>query len=452
MKLLRILLTGVLLAELLAIGVLVLYPSKPIVPPLPSMDGYNTYTVSKLRALRSNCDLLSQEDWMDLSDAYIAHGFYPEAEAAARVACELAPEDSQLCFRWAFCLSAMGLMEEAISRYQQAIELGHTSPQDVWYLMGRDYLRLEQVEHGRRALEKAEPLVAASFELAKLDVRSGHAATSIKRLERIQADYANASTPFWLRADAESQLGDKAAARDYRLISQLNRGKFPTPLDAFRDRYLAKLNKFALAKFVEEQRPKVEHGQARNVKQAIEGLGLEGFEPQLADLLANVEFAMGNSRLQQQQLERIIALDGASTYRCLRLARAYAVDGKAEEAIELLKTGLRLDGRDSVQESRELLIELYEQLGDLPRARFHVSRLFAWEGNEAMQTADMSTAREKLASSVAIDPSQAETWYLLSLVEGLLGNRDGQRQAIASCLQANPNHGRALSWLGENSK
>lgn len=133
------------------------------------------------------------------------------------------------------------------------------------------------------------------------------------------------------------------------------------------------------------------------------------------------------------------------------MCRCSVSSGKPEVAIELLKMGLRLDGRDGVRESRELLIELYEQIGDLPRARFHVSRLFAWDGNEAMQTAEMSTAREKLASSVAIDPKQAETWYLLSVVEGVLGNRNGQRQAIASCLQANPNHGRALGWLAEYS-
>lgn len=75
-------------------------------------------------------------------------------------------------------------------------------------------------------------------------------------------------------------MGDQAAARDYRLISQLNRGKFPTPLDAFRDRYLAQLKKYSRAKFVEDQRPRVERGQARNVMQAVDGIGLDGFDPQ----------------------------------------------------------------------------------------------------------------------------------------------------------------------------
>jgi tetratricopeptide (TPR) repeat protein len=299
-------------------------------------------------------------------------------------------------------------------------------------------------------LQQAEPLAAASYELAKLDYRAGQFQAALTRLQQIEQAYPNAHMCHWLRCQVETALGNSQVSDDYRLLYALNRAPLPSPLDNFRDRYLIQLKRCALSNFVETQRSQIESGGVRQVQARLEELDKQGYEPQLEDLMANVELALGNQAQQIERLERIIEWDGASTYRCWRLATAYVQVGRDPEAIELLKMGLRLDGRDFVRESREALIELYEKAGDLGRARFHVSRLFGWEGSEALRETRMELAREKLSAAVQMDPSYADAWYDLGIVHGLFGQPDHQRHAFMQCLVANPQHGRAADWLEQH--
>lgn len=445
----RGILAVLLMIELAIIGSMALRPLPPE-PPWPDTSGYNPYTVKRLRETWEGSDRTSPDAWLELSDTFLAHGFYPEAEACARRGVELKPEDSGLRVRWGFCLSAMGQVELALAQYELAHAIGYPQPQELSYLIGREHLRGERTAAARQAFEQAEPLAAASYELAKLDLRAGDPSAAIKRLQRITEEYPNAFMIHWLRSQAEDQLGNRQAAEDYQLISLLNRQLLPSPVDGFRERYLAQLKRHALSEFVEQQRALVEAGQARQVEGLIEPMRSVHFEPQLEDLQANVDAALGNQPQRIARLEKIIELDGASTYRCWRLAVAYADAGRYREAIDLLKTGLRLDGRDMVRESRETLIELYERTDDLGRARFHVSRLFAWEGEQALGDAKMGLALEKLTAAVQIDPSFADAWYELAIVEGLLGHREQQLKAYEQCVTADPLHGRAQAWLAQH--
>ncbi len=446
--------TNLRLALLILLGVEIIigaggwmlrYPA--LVPPMPNMDGYNAYTAQQLRQLHASCDPTLADNWMNLSDAYIAHGFYPEAEACARMAVQIAPQDADFRFRWAFVLSAMGRLEESVPQFRASLELGHPEPEAVHYLVGREYLRAENTEQAAVELQSSEPLPAAMYELAKLDLRSGKPAEAIVRLKQIEAELPNVYAPHLLRAQAEEQLGHADVAADYRLLSQLNKERLPTPLDEFRIRYLKQIGRYSLSELVQEKLTQVEGNQARQVAAELELMSTGGFEPQLEDLRATVDYALGDRSGQQRRLRKIIDQDGASTYRCWRLAMAYAEDEQYDQAIEWLKTGLRLDSRDSVRESREQLIELYEKTGDLGRARFHVGRLFYWEGLEALSAADLALARQKLATATEIDPSYDAGWYYLGIVVGLWGAPQGQAEAFEKCLAANPYHGRARAWL-----
>ena len=68
-------------------------------------------------------------------------------------------------------------------------------------------------------------------------------------------------------------------------------------------------------------------------------------------------------------------------------------------------------------------------------------------GKEAWLNNDLPTAREHFEKAIALFDRHAHTWFYLAETRRLLGDAAGAEVAYRRCLQANPDHGRALRAL-----
>src|SRR5262249_35642463 len=120
-------------------------------PPVGELSYLDPLAAEQVRDLIQNCR--SPDDWARLGEAYLAFGYFPEAEACNRVAAEGGPgwhwqraaggARAEHAYDWAFALERLGRLEEANRGYELALRLGHSRPGDCWYFIGRNWLRQE---------------------------------------------------------------------------------------------------------------------------------------------------------------------------------------------------------------------------------------------------------------------------------------------------------------------
>ncbi len=421
-------------------------------PSLVDLAGFNPFTQNSLTAARQQTDLQSAESCASLSDVYLAYGFYPQSEWLMRQACRMEASNFELALRYGFVLSAMGRFSDARDAFLRSISLTQDQAREEagWYFVARDWLRLEDVEQARQALERCGGLPAAELQLAKLDLRQGQAQRAKQRMLDLASDQGDAIEVHLLRAKVEDALGHHREAAAFRDLAELSTSTLDTPFTHMRRRFLQIVQDHSLGSFVQIQQAQLKAGNATAVVQRTQSLIGAHWNPQVEDLLATADFAAEHPQRQQTRLRQIISADGGSTYRCWRLGVAYRADGKHEQALAALRAGLRLDGRQRMAECRDQLIQLLEEQGDLGRARFHASRHAFLLGQRALTSGRVDEARDAFQQVVQMDESYALSWFYLGRCQRLLGQSADARTALRRCMDLEPDLGRAhdeLLWL-----
>jgi len=417
-------------------------------PPVPDLTGYNPYTSQQLVALAKQVNPDAAEDWANLGDAYLAHGFFPESESCLRRAVELTSDDASLKYRWALTLSSMGRLDDAKQRLHDALDGGHARPADCWYLIGRDCLRQERVEEARAAFQQAGELPAARFELAKLDVRSGRAEAARPILEQVEAELPNAHRPHLLRAQAESMLGNDAMAASYRDLSEVCSGQLPTPTHEFRTHILATFDRYSVAKLVgsaAELRGNRRGDQAETLLR--EAMGAY-WDQDVEDLRATLALDRGDLTSHLQQLEAIVERDGPDSYRLWRLGVALSTANQLDAAAEAFRAAATLDTDAQAIDSLEQLSIIYGRLGDRAQANRYAARLRYAMGMQLFRQTKLVEARAALRESVRIDDEYPHAWFYLGEIGRYMSDLPAARDAYDRCLELNPDHGRALDARG----
>jgi tetratricopeptide (TPR) repeat protein len=191
------------LAGEVVIGAVLVYRewSRPAAP-IGEPSYVDPLTARQLRQLARKCR--TPDDWRGLGLAYMAYGYFSEAEASCRQAAALAPTRPDLIYDWAFALERLGRHTEAIAEYQRAIELAHAKPDDCWYYVGRNWLRLEKADEAREAFAKAAKQPSARYEIARLLVRTGQWQDAVQLLDELSAAHPKAVQPYLLRYRIET--------------------------------------------------------------------------------------------------------------------------------------------------------------------------------------------------------------------------------------------------------
>jgi tetratricopeptide (TPR) repeat protein len=434
-------------AELLA-GAVVVFGPRPqpgLTPPVPDLSREDQVLAAQVHDRAAKCQ--TPKDWNDLGELYLAHGFFPEAEACCRVAAEMDPNQPDPTYDWAFALERIGRLEESNAAYTKAIELGHADPAGCWYFVGRNHLRREDVNAARAAFEKAGDHPSARYEIARLLVREGKPAEAVPILDRLAAKYPNAVQPPLLRHRIEVLAGSPQAAA-YADRSFRAPGRLPTPFDR-------EFNRVEAIYFA-SGRP----GQLRNAQSllgrgdwqaagaALRELLQEEWDPYVADSMAEAEFHLGRPAEAARLVREVVDRAGPSAYFLIRLGDEAAEAGRQPEAVEAWTRATRLGSPIEVKNTQNRLAMYYDGAKNEAAAKFHHGRAFLGAGEELFRAGQYRDALPAFKLAAEHDPRLALGWFYAGETHRVLGEAEPARAAYRKCLEIDPDFGRAVTGLG----
>lgn len=432
-------------AEVLVGGFLVVHHVTRTRPPLPDAALVDQALAADLQERAAHCT--SAEEWRQLADAYMASGFFPEAEACYRHAAKLEPENADFLYHWAFCLSRLGWATASNEQFEQALQQGYKDAPRCWFFMGRNYLREEKPAKAKEAFLKGKELPVARYELARLAFRAENISEALQQLDAILGPFSHTYEPNYLRYLIEVQLGHKKKASHYRDQLALASDRLPTPFGEEWQR-LHELRKHMgmqgrLAAFTKAK----EKGQKREAEDILRRILRIQWQPAAQDHLADIELAKGNSDEAIQIVEEIIAREGPSTYRLERLGQILSDTNHPDKAARVWEKAANLRSQDNLLEIYRRLYEYYLHEKNSEKSKYFGAQFNHVYGVHFFYDRNWPMAEERLKVAVKLEPRFAHTWYYLGETYRLSGKSEKARNAYQQCLVIDPEHGRAHASL-----
>ncbi|MBN9523225.1 tetratricopeptide repeat protein [bacterium] len=430
------LLAAVIAVELIGGAVILVPRAGRVAPPAVDLADTDPATAADLRAI-------APSDFAKLGGAYLAAGFYPEAEACYRHAAEREPA-AEAIFKHGFALERLGRVEEANGRYREAIDTRHRRAADLWYYIGRNHLRLEQPNEAATAFARAGSLPAARFEEALAAARAGKDRDADAAAERLAADLPEVYPPAALRHRLAVLRGDSRAAA-VRADEFARRPRpLPTPWDAEVEWVFgtaAGLGQERLfrdaGRLAQEQRFDAAEARLREALAA-------GWAPEVADRLAEVAFVLGRREEAERVLTDAVARGGPSAMLLWRLGQAHAALGRPGDALAAWERASRLAAGPVAEGVYRDLADGYAKAGDGEKAKRAAARADLAAGLAELTAGRPAEAAGVLARATEADPQLAHAWYALGESHRRAGRPADARAAYDRCLGIDPDHGRAL--------
>ncbi|MGE0529145.1 MAG: tetratricopeptide repeat protein [Bdellovibrionales bacterium] len=414
-------------------------------PPLPPVEVADPVQYSDFEKLAEHCH--SAENWAELAELYQASGFQPESEACYREAVELAPRNAEYLYQWAFCLSRLGRTEEAIQHYKDSLSAGHPKPDWCWFFIGRNYLHEEKPELAREAFRKARELVAARFELARLELKTGNPAEANNLLQPVLGKYPDSLHPLYLGYRIEKELGNDQAAAKFADRAERARQRLPNPFDRDWERINQASWKIGLQKGWKAVKDLVDQGNTEEAEKGILELQKIRWEIHGEDLLAEFALQRGQATKALDHLQKIIDRDGPTLNALYRLGDTYEVTGQYDKARDTWEWATRIYSGPETKDLYFKLAMYHEKRGHKDVSQTMLAKGYQLLGEEAFWIGDLDRAQVMIKKALEYPPKLPSSYYYLGEICRLQGNQKGARDAYRQCLRLNPNHGRALDHL-----
>jgi tetratricopeptide (TPR) repeat protein len=414
-------------------------------PPVPDLSAVDAKTADYIRERVAACR--TADDWGDLGVVYSAYGFFPESEACARFAVELQPDRADRAYESAFALERIGLLEEANAQYERAAGLNYPHPEELWYFVGRNWLRLDNADEARKAFEKAGDQPSARYELARLRERAGDEAGALAIADQLSAEYPTAVQPHLLRHRIDL-LHDRPSAGVAADRADRFERRLPTPFDRDFERLDKVHDGIGLAREIKDLEQLVNAGRPAAAEPRLRAALAAEWDPSLAELLSEVEFLNGRPAEAARILEDEIAKAGSSAFLFNRLGEAYLEAGKPESAEAAWRKATALGVGAAVKNPYYRLATRYRQTNRADEAKAAMGRAYLAAGHELIWTGRAAEAREPFEEATKADPNLADAWYYLGETNRLTGRPEAATAAYRKCLDLDPYHGRARRGMG----
>jgi tetratricopeptide (TPR) repeat protein len=438
-----------LIAIELAVGAMLAYRQRGRpTPPIPDLAGADPAFAAHIRERAASCR--TPDDWAALGLDYLAFGYFPEGEACYRRAAELEPERTERQFEWAFALERIGRLSEANSAYEGAAVLGHAVPNDCRYFIGRNHLRLEDVPAARAAFEKAGNHPSARYELARLLVRDGKLGEGIPILDQLAAEHRDAVQPPLLRHRIEVEVLAGGGPNLVADRAQRATGRLPTPFDREFHRLEAARDRIGRDRELKDLRKLLEGGNTASAEPRLRQIAAADWGPDVADLLAEVEFMRGRPAEAARILQETIDRAGPAGPLLERLGDAHAEAGRGAEAAAAWERATRLATAAEMRNAWFKLATHHDAAGKKDEARRCFARAYLGAAHEALAAGKLDDVRVTLEKAVENDANLAMAWYYLGELHRRTGEAARARAAYEKCLAIDGHYGRAraaLDWL-----
>jgi tetratricopeptide (TPR) repeat protein len=443
----------VIAAEVAAGGFLAWHRWNRPTPPVPDLADADPATANDLRALAAS--YTNAAEWAKLGEAYLATGYFPQAEACLRRSCQIEPEHADYRFRHAFALERIGRIEESSTQYEAAVVRHHARAADCWYYIGRNYLRLEQLGPAAEAFGHAGNLPGARFELALLDARAGRANEADAAAAKLADEHLDAYPPLSLRYRIAVARGDRAAAEEFSDQFGRRPRPLPTPFDTEVGWIFGVADGVGRARLFRDAGREAQAGRLDLAESKLRDALDARWDPGVAYRLAETAFRLGAPQEAHRVLTEAVERGGPSLELLWGLGKAEEAMGRTERAAELWERAARLATGSRGGSLWDDLSNHYRRAGKTDQASAAAARSELAAGLEALDRGRPADAAGALQRAVKSDPQLARAWFALGEAQRGAGRRDEARAAYERCLQIDPDHGRsarALRLLDSPSK
>ncbi|MCI0378978.1 MAG: tetratricopeptide repeat protein [Gemmataceae bacterium] len=436
------LLALVIAVELVAGGYWVLRHWTLHMPPLPDLTNIEPYAAEEIAAFQSRCG--SAEDWRRLGEMYMAYGFFSEAEACHRRAAELSSEHAEIVFQWAFSLERLGWLESANEQYERAAHLQTALADEARYFIGRNLLRLEQVNEARTAFTQAQRLPAARYELARLEVREGRFAEAEKIVLDLDRSYSGAVQPPYLGYRVMLAQNQPKMAQAYSDRAASNRGRLPNPFDRPWRRLEQAHDQMGLSAQLRRIEKGLSDGKLSRWEPELSTAFRKNWTPSVADLLAEIHLQKRDPVQALQILTNAQERAGPSAHLAQRLGETHEELGDMRNAVECFRRAVRLGWAAETKDTHYKIHLHLEKSGANIEAKKHLAHALFGAGMELFwRKAVLKEAAVAFEKAVEIDPALADAWFFLGEARRLVNEHDAARMAFERCLALRPHFGMA---------
>ncbi len=428
--------------ELLVGGVLVYLRLSSLRPPIPSQSEWDSATREELEHLAAGAR--SAEGWAKYAEALLAVGAYPEAEAGWREARRLEPLSAEHAFRHGFALERLGAIAEANDAYRAALALGFRRKSDLQYYLGRNLLRLEDVDEAAKAFAEAGSLPGARLERAKLDARAGRATEADAEAERLSDSFPDSYPPLSLRIRLAMDRSDRAAETDLADAFVRRHRPLPTPFDTEVDWVMGRANAVGSGRLFRDAGREMNAGRLDAAEARLREALDARWQPEVADKLAEVAFARGRRDEAHRILAEVLQRGGPSPMALWRLGQAENATGSKDRALASWRRGAALATGPTGPDLFQDLADMLERDGIAEEAKAMRVRSLLAMGIAALDAGRLDEACTALERAVQLEPKSSGAWQELGDAHRHGGRGGDARTAYENALRLDPDCGRAI--------
>jgi tetratricopeptide (TPR) repeat protein len=438
-------LTVIVAVELLVAGLWIRANWPQPAPPLPNYERLDPVTAAAFRDLRDRLEGNAPDDWLELAEAWIATGYFAEAEACYRQAARLESDSFDILFGWGVALERLGRTGEAIERFHAAIPSASPSIVNVcWYHIGRCHLREENVAEAEAAFGRARDFGPAAYQRAKIRIRSGRAHEAVPLLDEHLQQAPAVLQLVQLRAYASRELGrpDEAEYRD-----RIERANETMQLDD-------------TSVFLNSLR--FRHGLARQVLECQQQRNTAGPQAGAAcysALVSSMNF--WDARRALPMLAELQIEIGRPQEAVILLQQLFEHSNETPQTLEFLGNALfALERQDEARRVWERtaamrdgvtvhlkLADYHERRENTQASRKHTALALHSAGVDDFRNNQLDRALQAFTEAVEFAPDQDHSWFYLGECHRIQGDVVQARAAYERCLAINPAHGRAFVGL-----
>lgn len=404
-------------------------------------------TAADIRRLQQQVRTDRTAAWTELGQAYLAYGYFPQAEACLKRAAMLAPRDFAAVYGQAYSLDRMGRLTEAEAQFRTAAELTRDEQAaNCWYHIGVCRLRRDDPQQAERAFLRADDRYAPAVHArAKLLIRSGNTAQALELIDLLRIHVPLDIQTEMLAVQAWRERGDpaemsRAAERAERSRLQLQLADHWEFLYPIRSRY-GLMAELVRARALTEQ---AQLSEAARLYATLLAKERPDDTEEMLERAAHLHLraGQGNEAIEiLSQLQKRMSLPPSAMHL---LGDSLKAAGPIDDAVAMWESANRLrpDSR-----SYRLLSAAHRQMNNDSQAERDLGLAALASGMEAYRANQLQVALKELQHARQILTDDAQPLFYLGETCRALGQLDSARDAFENCIKLDPDHGRALERL-----
>jgi tetratricopeptide (TPR) repeat protein len=415
--------------------------------PEANLDRLPVSTAADIRRLQQQVRTDRPAAWTKLGQAYLAYGYFPQAEACLKRAATLSPRDFVAVYGQAYSLDRMGKLTEAEARFRDAAELTRDEQAaNCWYHIGICRLRRDDPQQAERAFLRAEDRYAPAVHArAKLLIRAGNSSEALELIDVLRIHVPLDIQTEMLAVQAWRELGD--AAELSRAAERAERSQLQLQLTDHWEFLYPIRSQYGLMAELAHGRALAEQGQLSEAARLHATLLAKERPDDTEEMLERA----AHLHLRAGQVNEAIEI-------LLRLQKRMSLPPSAMHLLgDLLNSTQRIEDAIAMWESANrlrpdsrsyrLLSAAHRQMKDESQAERNLGHAALASGMDAYRANQLPVALEELQNARQILTDDARPLFYLGETYRALGENDKARAAFEECLKLDPDHGRALERL-----